>query len=311
MSTIASYGARPNDKQLGGLWEFPGGKVHPGERPEEALLRELAQEVGIKVEPACLAPLTFASHAYDEIHLLMPLYICRKWEGFLDAREGASVEMGAARDLRNYPMPPADAPLIPPLIDFWAESYIRASCTHITVIPHGDPHSRTRTRIPMAAAISAAPSRSASRSIPPLLRSRRSTESTVIPSRSCPMPGTISATCWGLRSPGAPRPRRPAADRALHLRVRRHIDPCGSVQCAVPADRGRRDLVGSDPAPDESGPVAGRDRDDRGGDRRSVNGVTALLFASGRKGDLNIRGAFLHMLADASDCSPASSSTGW
>jgi 8-oxo-dGTP diphosphatase len=108
---------RPADKMLGGSWEFPGGKVHDGECPEEALIRELAEELGIKVEAPCLAPLTFASHAYDEFHLLMPLYICRKWEGFVEAREAQALKWVRARDLRNYPMPPADEPLIPPLLE--------------------------------------------------------------------------------------------------------------------------------------------------------------------------------------------------
>jgi 8-oxo-dGTP diphosphatase len=108
---------RPAGKMLAGLWEFPGGKVHDGERPEDALIRELAEELGIAVELPCLAPLTFASHAYDAFHLLMPLYICRKWNGFVEAREAQALKWVRARDLRNYPMPPADAPLIPPLID--------------------------------------------------------------------------------------------------------------------------------------------------------------------------------------------------
>jgi 8-oxo-dGTP diphosphatase len=108
---------RPQHKMLGGLWEFPGGKVHEGERPEGALIRELAEELGIDVEIPCLAPLTFASHAYDEFHLLMPLYICRKWNGFVEPREAQALKWVRARDLRNYPMPPADPPLIPPLID--------------------------------------------------------------------------------------------------------------------------------------------------------------------------------------------------
>jgi 8-oxo-dGTP diphosphatase len=108
---------RPAHKMLGGLWEFPGGKVHEGERPEDALIRELNEELGITVEEPCLAPLTFASHSYAEFHLLMPLYICRKWEGFVAAREAQALKWVRARDLRNYPMPPADAPLIPPLID--------------------------------------------------------------------------------------------------------------------------------------------------------------------------------------------------
>lgn len=108
---------RPEGKQLAGLWEFPGGKVDPGERPEAALIRELAEELGITVKAPCLAPLTFASHAYEEFHLLMPLYVCRKWEGFVAPAEGQAVKWARARDLRNYDMPPADAPLIAPLID--------------------------------------------------------------------------------------------------------------------------------------------------------------------------------------------------
>lgn len=108
---------RPADKMLGGLWEFPGGKVHDGERPEMALIRELAEELGIAVEEACLAPLTFASHAYADFHLLMPLYICRRWRGQVIAREGQALKWVRPQSLRDYPMPPADAPLIPPLID--------------------------------------------------------------------------------------------------------------------------------------------------------------------------------------------------
>ncbi len=108
---------RPEGKQLAGLWEFPGGKVEAGERPEAALIRELREELGIEVKEPCLAPLTFASHAYPEFHLLMPLYICRRWEGFVEAREHAALKWARAKDLRAYPMPPADAPLIPPLID--------------------------------------------------------------------------------------------------------------------------------------------------------------------------------------------------
>lgn len=108
---------RPEGKQLAGLWEFPGGKIDPGERPEDALIRELSEELGIAVKAPCLAPLTFASHAYEEFHLLMPLYVCRKWEGFVTPAEGQAVKWSRARDLRNYAMPPADAPLIAPLID--------------------------------------------------------------------------------------------------------------------------------------------------------------------------------------------------
>jgi 8-oxo-dGTP diphosphatase len=108
---------RPEGKQLAGLWEFPGGKLDPGERPEDALIRELAEELSISVKAPCLAPLTFASHAYEEFHLLMPLYVCRKWEGFVHPAEGQAVKWARARELRNYDMPPADAPLIAPLID--------------------------------------------------------------------------------------------------------------------------------------------------------------------------------------------------
>ncbi len=108
---------RPEGKQLAGLWEFPGGKIDAGERPEDALIRELAEELGITVKAPCLAPLAFASHAYEEFHLLMPLYVCRKWEGFVTPAEGQAVKWAPARDLRNYAMPPADAPLIAPLVD--------------------------------------------------------------------------------------------------------------------------------------------------------------------------------------------------
>lgn len=108
---------RPPGKKLAGLWEFPGGKLDPGERPEDALIRELHEELSIIVKAPCLAPLTFASHAYDEFHLLMPLYICRRWEGFVQPREGQAVKWVRPRDLRNWPMPPADEPLIPHLID--------------------------------------------------------------------------------------------------------------------------------------------------------------------------------------------------
>jgi 8-oxo-dGTP diphosphatase len=108
---------RPPDKSLGGLWEFPGGKVEVSERPEAGLIRELHEELGIIVEEACLAPLTFASFAYEDFHLLMPLYICRRWKGFVSARENQQLKWVAPKDLRAYPMPPADAPLIPALID--------------------------------------------------------------------------------------------------------------------------------------------------------------------------------------------------
>jgi 8-oxo-dGTP diphosphatase len=108
---------RPEGKQLAGLWEFPGGKIEPGERPEEALIRELREELDIDVKAPCLAPLTFASHAYDDFHLLMPLFVCRKWQGFVRAREGQALKWVRPRALRDYPMPPADAPLIPALVD--------------------------------------------------------------------------------------------------------------------------------------------------------------------------------------------------
>jgi 8-oxo-dGTP diphosphatase len=108
---------RPPGKSMAGLWEFPGGKVEPGERPETTLIRELAEEIGIIVSEPCLAPLTFASHAYDDFHLLMPLYICRRWEGNAVAREGQTLAWVRANKLRDYPMPAADIPLIPHLID--------------------------------------------------------------------------------------------------------------------------------------------------------------------------------------------------
>ena len=108
---------RPPGKNLAGLWEFPGGKLDAGERPEEALIRELAEELSIEVKAPCLAPLTFASHAYDDFHLLMPLYICRRWTGFVQPREGQAIKWVQPRDLRNWPMPPADEPLIPHLVD--------------------------------------------------------------------------------------------------------------------------------------------------------------------------------------------------
>src|ERR1700691_4194912 len=108
---------RQAGKAMAGLWEFPGGKVEPGERPEQTLIRELHEEIGISVSEACLSPLTFASHAYDDFHLLMPLYICRRWDGEVIAREGQKLAWVRVNKLRDYPMPPADLPLIPYLID--------------------------------------------------------------------------------------------------------------------------------------------------------------------------------------------------
>lgn len=109
---------RPQGKPMAGLWEFPGGKVERGETPEAALVRELHEELGIDTWASCLAPLTFASHGYDDFHLLMPLFACRKWQGVPQAREGQVLKWVRARDLRDYPMPPADLPLIPILRDW-------------------------------------------------------------------------------------------------------------------------------------------------------------------------------------------------
>jgi 8-oxo-dGTP diphosphatase len=103
---------RPPGKAMAGLWEFPGGKVESGERPEDSLIRELKEELGIIVREACLAPLTFASHAYPEFHLLMPLFICRRWDGMVTPREGQRLAWVRPNRLREYPMPPADEPLI-------------------------------------------------------------------------------------------------------------------------------------------------------------------------------------------------------
>jgi len=103
---------RPAGRSMAGLWEFPGGKVEAGETPEATLIRELKEELGIVVQEACLAPLTFASHAYPDIHLLMPLYVCRRWEGTVQAQEGQRLTWVRPNKLRDYPMPPADLPLI-------------------------------------------------------------------------------------------------------------------------------------------------------------------------------------------------------
>lgn len=109
---------RPEGKSMAGLWEFPGGKVEPGETPEHALIRELQEELGIDTWESCLAPLTFASHSYEDFHLLMPLYACRKWNGFPQGREGQTLKWARVNELRDYPMPPADIPLIPILRDW-------------------------------------------------------------------------------------------------------------------------------------------------------------------------------------------------
>ena len=109
---------RPEGKSLAGLWEFPGGKVEPGETPEAALIRELHEELGIDTHASCLAPLTFASHTYEDFHLLMPLFICRRWKGIPQPREGQRLAWVRAKDLRSYEMPPADVPLIP-IIQSW------------------------------------------------------------------------------------------------------------------------------------------------------------------------------------------------
>jgi 8-oxo-dGTP diphosphatase len=106
---------RPRGKHLAGLWEFPGGKLVQGERPEDALVRELAEELGITVQAGSLKPLAFASHPYEDFHLLMPLYLCRRWDGLVAPSEGQAIKWARASELGNYPMPPADLPLIAPL----------------------------------------------------------------------------------------------------------------------------------------------------------------------------------------------------
>ena len=112
---------RPQDKSMAGLWEFPGGKVEQGEKPEDTVIREMHEELGIAIKGACLTPFIFASHTYPEFHLLMPLFLCRRWEGIAQAREGQKVAWVKIKDLalnpERYPMPPADAPLIPLLRD--------------------------------------------------------------------------------------------------------------------------------------------------------------------------------------------------
>ena len=108
---------RPEGKAMAGLWEFPGGKVEPGETPEAALIRELEEELGVSTRTACLAPVSFASHSYENFHLLMPLYACRKWQGQPQPREHTALKWVRPTALRDYPMPPADAPLIAALCD--------------------------------------------------------------------------------------------------------------------------------------------------------------------------------------------------
>jgi 8-oxo-dGTP diphosphatase len=107
---------RPEGKSMAGLWEFPGGKIEEGERPEETLIRELKEELGIDVKEPCLAPLTFASHAYPDFHLLMPLYVCRRWEGMITPTEGQKLAWVKPNRLREYDMPPADVPLVSHLL---------------------------------------------------------------------------------------------------------------------------------------------------------------------------------------------------
>ncbi|HUF87911.1 MAG TPA: (deoxy)nucleoside triphosphate pyrophosphohydrolase [Thermohalobaculum sp.] len=109
---------RPEGREMAGLWEFPGGKVEPGETPEACLIRELEEELGLHTWQSCLAPLSFASHRYPDFHLLMPLFVCRKWQGMLRPRENQAVAWVRPRELASYPMPPADRPLIPVLMDW-------------------------------------------------------------------------------------------------------------------------------------------------------------------------------------------------
>jgi 8-oxo-dGTP diphosphatase len=109
---------RPEGKSMAGLWEFPGGKIEDGETPEQALIRELHEELGINTWSSCLAPLTFASHTYEDFHILMPLFACRKWEGIPHGKEGQNLKWVRPNQLKDYPMPPADEPIVPILRDW-------------------------------------------------------------------------------------------------------------------------------------------------------------------------------------------------
>ena len=108
---------RPEGKSMAGLWEFPGGKIEPNDTPEAALVRELNEELGIETWDSCLAPLTFASHSYDDFHLVMPLFVCRKWTGIVQPKEGQTLKWVDAKALKDYPMPAADIPIISILRD--------------------------------------------------------------------------------------------------------------------------------------------------------------------------------------------------
>jgi 8-oxo-dGTP diphosphatase len=104
---------RPPGKSMAGLWEFPGGKVEPGERPEDAVIREMREELGVTIEESALSPLVFASHTYPDFHLLMPVFLCRRWEGMVSPTEGQKITWASPDELERFPMPPADAPLLP------------------------------------------------------------------------------------------------------------------------------------------------------------------------------------------------------